>query len=149
MLLRLLLAWMHLLALGVGLGAVWARADALARLGRGGSLRRVFTTDTWWIAALSVWLLSGLVRVLAGLEKPAAYYAYNPLFWTKMGVFAVVFIAELWPMTTILQWGLWTRRGRVLDFSPALRLATLSRAQAVLVVLAAGLAAAMARGLGF
>lgn len=148
MLLPWVFAVLHLLALGIGLGAVWARARALSRLDDGGELDPVFTADAWWILALALWLVTGLVRAVAGLEKPGAYYVDNRLFWTKMAVFAAVFVIELRPMTTILQWGLWLGKGRPIDTRAAGRLAAISYVQAALVVVAAALAAAMARGFG-
>lgn len=47
--LRLALAALHLIALGTGLGAVWARARALAeRPLTLDVVRRAFVADTWW-----------------------------------------------------------------------------------------------------
>ena len=161
--LRWLFALLHLLALGIGLGAVWTRARLLARLDRGDGaapgegggrpdsgdrLDPVFTADAWWLLALTVWLATGLVRAIAGLEKPGAFYVHSPVFWTKMAVFTVIFVLELWPMTAILQWGLWRRRGRPFEAAGAQRLAAISYAQAALVVVAAGLAVGLARGMG-
>jgi len=48
MTIRWLLAAVHLLALGVGLGAVWARGRALQAQRDVPGLRRVFYADTWW-----------------------------------------------------------------------------------------------------
>lgn len=143
-----LFAVLHLLALAIGLPAIWIRARALGAVGRGGSLAPVFTADALWILALGLWLGTGLVRALAGLEMPAGDYARNGLFWTKMAVFALVFVVELWPMTVLLQWGFQTERGRTADLRAAPGLAVLSYAQALLVVAAAALAAAVARGHG-
>lgn len=141
-------AVLHLLALGIGLGSIWARASALRELGRGGSLRTVFTADTWWVVALTLWLVTGLVRAIAGLEKPGAYYMHNPLFWAKMVLASAVYVIELWPMAILIQWGIWLGKGRTLDTSAAPRLAFLSHVQAVLLVAILLLAAAMARGFG-
>lgn len=148
MLLRWLLAVLHLTALGIGLGAVWSRARALRRLERGGDLDPVFVADSWWLAALAIWLGTGLVRALAGLERPAGDYAHNDLFWIKMAIFSVIFVIELWPMTAILQWGRWRARGRPFRPAHSRRLARISELQAVLVLVAMALAAGMARGWG-
>jgi putative membrane protein len=148
---RWLLAGLHLLALGVGLGAVWVRAGALRDVGRGhaGSLRAVFTADTWWMAALTIWLVTGLARALAGLEKPGVYYLYNQLFWAKMALAAAVYVIELWPMAILIQWGIWLGKGRrPVDTGLARRLAIMSYAQAILVVGIVLTAAGMARGFG-
>jgi putative membrane protein len=147
---RWLLAVVHLLALGIGLGAIWVRAGALRELGRrgGGSLRTVFTADTWWMVALTLWLVTGLIRAIAGLEKPGAYYLHNQLFWVKMTLAAAVYIIELWPMAILIQWGIWVGKGRPVDTRLAPRLATMSYVQAALLVGIVLTAAAMARGFG-
>src|SRR6266511_1832568 len=53
MTIRWLLAALHLLALGIGLGAVWARGRALRDALDASGLRRAFHADAWWgIAAV-------------------------------------------------------------------------------------------------
>ena len=54
MTLRWLLAAAHLLALGIGLGAVWARARAVGSRGLDlGGIKRALIADAWWgVAAL-------------------------------------------------------------------------------------------------
>jgi hypothetical protein len=84
MTLRWLLAGLHLLALGVGLGAVWVRGRSLlSRLDERG-LHAVFLADMWWGIAAFIWIGTGLWRLLAGLEKDTSYYLHNHLFLTKM-----------------------------------------------------------------
>lgn len=143
-----LFATLHLLALGIGLGAVCARGAALRAHGRGGSLGPVFAADNWWVIALTLWLVTGLVRALAGLEKPGGYYLHNDLFWIKMVLAAAVYTLEVWPMATLIQWGIWLGRGRPLDTRAAPRLALISWVQAVLIVVILVLAVGMARGIG-
>jgi len=72
MVIRWVLAASHLLALGIGLGAVWARGRALRNQLDGTGLRRVFYADTWWGIAAMVWIGTGLVRAFAGFEKGSA-----------------------------------------------------------------------------
>jgi uncharacterized membrane protein len=79
MTIRWLLAAFHLLALGVGLGAVWARGHALqAQLDVPG-LRRVFYTDTWWgVAALArISFVQGILVVLMVLAATAMARGYG------------------------------------------------------------------------
>src|SRR5207247_5390021 len=59
MTIRWLLAAVHLLALGVGLGAVWARGRALQAPLDVPALRRVFSADTWWGIAAVLWIGTG------------------------------------------------------------------------------------------
>jgi len=88
MTIRWLLAAVHLLALGVGLGGVWARGRALQAPLDVPALRRVFSADTWWGIAAVLWIGTGLVRAFGGYEKGAFYYLHNHLFWAKMGLLA-------------------------------------------------------------
>jgi putative membrane protein len=149
MTLRWLLAAVHLLALGIGLGAVWARARSLG--GREldlGAVRRVLTADAWWGVAALLWVATGLVRLLAGTEKPTGYYLHNHAFWAKMALFIAILLLEIRPIVTFGRWRAAVRRGELPSLVPAAALARVSYVQAVLTVLMVLAATAMARGLG-
>jgi putative membrane protein len=146
---RWLLAAVHLLALGIGLGAVWARARSLG--GREldlGAVRRVLTADAWWGVAALLWVATGLVRLLAGTEKPTGYYLHNHAFWAKMALFIAILLLEIRPIVTFGRWRAAVRRGELPSLVPAAALARVSYIQAVLAVLMVLAATAMARGLG-
>lgn len=145
---RLLLAGFHLLGLGIGLGSVWARARALSSRLDPAGLRSVFLADSWWGAAALVWIITGVWRLLAGLEKTTSYYFQNHLFLTKMALLAVILGLEVWPMITLIAWRRRVMRGEQPDTRAAPLLARISYAQAGLVVLMVFLAVAMARGYG-
>src|SRR5688572_12529208 len=100
MLLRWFLATLHLLALGIGLGAVWVRAGALrGPLDRAG-LQRVFLADTFWGVAAGLWIVTGLWRAFGGVEKGTDYYLQNSVFLIKMGLLILILALEVWPMIT-------------------------------------------------
>ena len=148
--LRLALAVVHLVALGIGLGAVWARARSLAasRLDEG-SVRRALVADAWWGIAALLWIGTGLWRLLAGTEKATGYYLSNHVFHAKMGLLAVILLLELLPMATLVRW----RRAdaaTVAGENPpvARRIAAFSYVQAALVVGMVVAAVMMARGYG-
>jgi putative membrane protein len=145
---RWLLAMVHLLALGIGLGSVWARARSLRGPFDQGNLRRLFAADAWWGIAAILWIGSGLWRLLAGVEKPAAYYLDNHVFWLKMSALVAVLLLEIIPMLTLIRWRVETRRGIPVDARRAPTLASISYAQAVLVIIMVAAASAMARGIG-
>lgn len=149
MLLRWLLATLHLLALGMGLGAVWARARALRLSLDTPGLQRVFYADTLWGVAALLWMTTGLWRAFGGLEKGAAYYLHNHAFWTKMVLLGLILLLEIRPMMTLMRWRLLQARGQPLDTRTARGLARVSAVQALLVVAMVFAATAMARGLGF
>ena len=146
--LRWTLAAIHLVALGIGLGAVWARGRALAGALDGAGLRRVFTADSWWALAAILWIGTGLLRAFAGFEKGTAYYVHNHLFWAKMGLLALVLALEIRPMIQLIRWRVDLARGATVDTSAAPALARVSAVQALLVLLMVLAATAMARGFG-
>lgn len=145
---RWLLASTHLLALGIGLGSVWVRAQALRGTLDAEGLRRVFRADAWWGIAAVLWLATGAFRLLGGFEKGVAYYFQNHYFLAKMALFAAVFVLEVRPMGALIRWRAELARGRTPDTRSAGTLATLSTIEAILVVLIVLLATAMARGYG-
>jgi len=145
---RWLLAAFHLLALGVGLGAVWARGRALQGELDAAGLRRVFYADSWWGVAAFVWIGTGLVRAFGGFEKGSFYYLHNHAFWGKMGLLVVILGLELRPMVALIRWRRLVARGEIPDTRAASRFAQISFAQAALVVLMVLAATAMARGYG-
>jgi len=148
MIIRWLFAALHLLGLGIGLGAIWARGRALRSQLDAAGLRRVFYADTWWGIAAIIWIATGLTRAFGGLEKGSAYYLHNHVFWTKMLLLGVILILEIRPMVILIGWRRVAGRGGQPDTSAAPRLATVSYLQAVLVLLMILAATAMARGYG-
>jgi putative membrane protein len=147
MTLRWLVASLHLLGLAVGLGAILFRARLLRRIRSAEGLPDVFLADNLWALAALLWITTGLARAFAGLEKGTAYYLGQPLFWTKLALFLLVFLLELRPIVTLVRWRLALRRGAEVGLSAAPALAATSRVQAALVVVILLLATALARGL--
>jgi putative membrane protein len=143
-----LFAAVHLLALGIGLGAVWARGRALRGQLDTTGLHRAFYADTWWGIAAALWIATGLMRAFGGLEKGAAYYLHNHLFWAKMTLLGLILVLEVRPMLILIRWRKLAARGERPDTSVAPRLATISYVEAVLVILMVLTATAMARGYG-
>lgn len=148
MTLRWLLAFVHLLALPIGLSAVGARSRALKGVARGHSPHSAFVADTWWGIAALIWIATGLARYLGGIEKPTGYYNNNWVFIAKMAMLGVILVLEIWPMITLLRWRLYTKRQTPFDTSSARHLALISDVQGLLVFLMIAAAAAMARGIG-
>ena len=145
-LLRLLLAATHLLALGIGLGAVWARSRALRGIIDNAALRRAFAADAWWGVAAVLWLATGLTRLFAATEKSVDYYMRNPLFHVKMGLFLLVLALEIWPMITLIRWRRALGRNQSAAYGAARRIARISTIEAFLIVIIVFVAAALARG---
>jgi putative membrane protein len=148
MTIRWLFAALHLLALGIGLGAVWARGRALRSELDATGLRRTFYADTWWGIAAALWIATGLARALGGLEKGAAYYLHNHVFWAKMALLGLILVLEVRPMLILIRWRRLAARRERPDTRVAPRLANISYLEAVLVILMVLAATAMARGFG-
>jgi putative membrane protein len=145
---RWVAATLHLLALGIGLGAVWTRGRALRSALGPDDLRRVFLADAFWGLAAVLWISTGLWRLFGSLEKGTGYYMQNHLFLTKMALLVLILVLEIVPMMTLIRWRRSVARGATPDTRAAGRLAAISMVQVVLVVLMVFAATAMARGVG-
>ena len=143
------LSAVHLLTLGIGLGAIFARGRALRGLASGdaGAMKRLFFADNFWGVAAALWITTGLTRVFGAVEKSTDFYLYNVFFWIKMALFALVFALEVTPMVTFIRWRTELKRGRTPDTTVAARFIWINDAETALVVLIPFAAAAMARGL--
>ena len=139
---------LHVLALAIGLPAVFLRGRALKGPLDRVAVGRVLAADTVWGIAALLWLITGLLRAFAGLEKGTPFYLHSHMFWLKMVLFALVVVLELRPMMTFIRWRKQLRGGAMPDTSPARLLYKLTHAEMALVVLIVFVASFMARGFG-
>lgn len=149
--LRLFLAATHLIALGIGLGAVWVRASALRRPLDRAAMMRAFRADSWWGVAAVLWIATGLWRLFASTEKPTSYYMHNHVFYAKMAFLVIILVLEVGPMITLIRWRQIAGRGTSAwnpNPAEARRIARVSYVEAILVVAMVFAAVAMARGYG-
>lgn len=149
--LRASLSALHVLALGLGLGAVFARGRRLRDLVRAPedavARKRLLVADNLWGVAALLWIATGLLRAFGHIEKTPDFYLRNGFFWVKMGLFALVLALEILPMVTFIRWRIAGSRGPV-DVAGA-RLPLLVRLndlEVAIVVLIPFAAALMARG---
>jgi len=148
---RIVLAVIHLLALGIGLAAIYARARALNRAGdQPDALRRAFSADAWWGIAFLLWITTGLWRWFGSMEKSASYYMSNHIFYAKMGFLVLILLLEIWPIVTLTRWRRASSKGAL---PPTLgpigrRMARISDVQTLLVICMVVAAVMMARGYG-
>lgn len=149
---RITLAVIHLLALGVGVGAIFARARAASRLRQSAdALRAVFAADTFWGLAAVLWISTGLWRWLGSVEKSASYYMTNHIFLAKMGLLVILLAIELWPMITLIRWRIAAGRGTLDNAVVAAKGRMIARVSDVQMLLLVGMVIAatmMARGYG-
>lgn len=147
MMIRWLVAFLHLIALPTGFAAVIVRGSALrGRLDKPG-LDRVFRADSFWGLAAVLWISTGVARAFFGLEKGTTYYLTSTAFWAKMAFLLGILVLEVGPMSALIGWRRKNRRGETFDTSRASALSRISFIQAGLVVLMVIAATAMARGL--
>ena len=150
--LRITLAALHLVALGLGVSSVLARGTALRETPTRESFRRVFRADLIWGIAAALWIVTGLWRLFAETEKTVTFYFANHFFLTKMALLVVILAIELWAAITLGRWRRAIGRGESPEtvYSPnvARRIATISHVEATLVIIMVFLAVAMARGFG-
>jgi putative membrane protein len=144
-----LVSSLHLLALAIGLPAVFLRGRALKGPLDADGLRRLLAADNVWGVAAVLWIVTGLLRAFAGLEKGADFYLHSPLFWTKMALFLVVLLLEIRPMITFIRWRIKLGRRETVDTSVAPSLYTLNHIELAFVVVMVFVASLMARGVGF
>jgi putative membrane protein len=146
MLLRYLIATLHLLILAIGIAAVYGRWRALRDLRTVDGLVSVFHADNWYGIAAVGWVITGLWRAFGGLEKGSEHYLESHWFLGKMGLFGIVFLLELYPMITLIRWRLARKRGSTIAIGVAPVLASLTFLQLPLLVLMVFMATALARG---
>jgi putative membrane protein len=147
--LRWMLAALHLLGFGIGLGAIWARARSIS--GRPldlPALHRTFAADSWWGVSALVLIGTGLWRLLGATEKSTAYYLSNHVFITKMALLGIILVLELWPMVTLIRWRILVAKGGLPDPAPASAIARISYLQTLVLIGMVLAATAMARGMG-
>ena len=145
MLVSALLSAVHLLTLGLGLGAVFMRGRALARPLDDAGWQRLLAADNLWGIAAGLWIASGLGRVFFGGKEPAFYWR-NGFFWVKLALFGFVFALELTPMMTFLRVRSARRRHAALPRFSVEAYRRINSAEVVLVVAIVFVAAVMARG---
>src|SRR5688572_22008157 len=102
--LRIVLAATHLLALGIGLGAVLTRGTVLRGKLDAAAVGLAMRYDMLWGISALLWITTGVWRYLGSAEKATSYYNSNHLFLTKMGCLLLILILELKPMRTLGGW---------------------------------------------
>ncbi len=147
--LQIIIAYIHLLTLGLGFYAIWARANALKKLKDLEGLSEVFRADNYWGMAAGIWILSGLLRAFGGLEKGTVYYLHSTAFIIKMSLFLLVFIIEWTPMITLIKWRIKNKKGQSVDLSRASEFGLRSQIQLGLLTVIILFAVAITYGIWF
>ncbi|MEX6662920.1 DUF2214 family protein [Pseudomonas sp. NPDC078416] len=149
MLIKWVLAALHLLAFGFAIAAVLARGRALRRLRTDDprSFRDVFVVDNIWGVSAGILLITGAFRAFGGLEKGSYYYLHQPLFHLKMAAFVAMLALEVVPMFALIKWRIAFKKNQPIDTSLSRRFARISHMEALLMVIIVIAATGMARGI--
>jgi putative membrane protein len=139
---------LHMIGLALALPSVFLRGRALKGPLDAGGFRRLFAADNVWGLSALLLIVTGLLRAFGGLEKGTAFYWSSHLFWTKLSLFAIVLVLEIWPMVTFISWRRQLGRGVTPDTSRARTFYVLTHAEMALVIVNVFVASFMARGVG-
>ena len=145
----LVLAALHFILIFAIIGILGAEAGLVQDGMDGRQANRVAVLDRGYGAAAGLLLVVGFLRVFYG-ARGADFYLHNPVFWAKIGVFALAGALSVPPTIRFI---VWQRRVRK---EPSFRLAAadvrgvrrLIVAQLALLLVIPVLAGAMARGYG-
>lgn len=114
------------------------------------TVRRLSRYDlAYGLAALLV-LVAGFVRATHG-AKGWAFYADNPMFWIKIGLFVLIGLMSIAPTMSFRQWrkSLVGRPGAVIEAARVVSVRRWIDLELTLLALIPVAAAMMARGIGF
>jgi len=111
--------------------------------------KRIQTSDRWFGILAAIVLIVGFLRVYR-FEKGKAFYAANPFFRAKLGIFLVVGLLSIYPTIRYLKWRAQTKQGLapVLAANEYKAIVALLRIELVLLLATALCASLMARGVG-
>ena len=144
-----LLAYLHFTAILILASALGAEALLLRAQAGADTLRSLARADVLYGISSVVVIVTGLLRLFYG-AKGYAFYAANPVFWLKMGLFAAVGLLSIPPTLKFSRW----RRALAADaryLPPANEVAATRRLVFIelhLLALVPLAAVFMARGLG-
>ncbi|KVA12694.1 hypothetical protein WI41_04335 [Burkholderia latens] len=151
MIVRWLLAAVHLMAFGVAFAAIAGRNRALRRViasAQAADLPGVFKADAVWGLSALVLIATGLTRAFGGFEKGSAYYLHEPLFHVKMTALVLILLLEIAPMLGLIRWRIDARKQQMPDLDRARTYVRIGHWQALLVMVIVFAASGMARGIG-
>ncbi len=98
-----LLAYLHFTALLTLASALGAEALLLRAQAGANTLRALARADILYGVSSGVVVASGLLRLFYG-AKGYAFYTGNPVFWTKLGLFAAVGLLSIPPTLKFIRW---------------------------------------------
>tara|TARA_Y100001968_G_scaffold34043_1_gene26151 strand:- start:100 stop:588 length:489 start_codon:yes stop_codon:yes gene_type:complete len=142
-------AYIHYLSFMLCFGAlIYERVTLKVSPNRKEAISMVVADIIYGIAGIAL-LLSGIYRVMK-FGQGAEFYTHNPIFWTKIVVFALVGSLSLYPTITYVLWSIPLSKGTI----PVVKENMVSRLRLIINIELVGfasipfLATLMARGVG-
>tara|TARA_B100000214_G_scaffold238313_1_gene174348 strand:- start:98 stop:556 length:459 start_codon:yes stop_codon:yes gene_type:complete len=106
------IAYIHYLSFMLCFGAlVFERISLKSNPNREEALSMVIADVVYGIAGVAL-LISGIYRVIK-FGQGSEFYTHNPIFWTKIVIFALVGSLSLYPTITYILWAIPLSKGKL------------------------------------
>ncbi len=142
-------AYLHYLSFMICFGAlIFERVSIKVNPNKKQAISMVIADIIYGIAGIAL-LVSGIYRVIK-FGQGADFYTQNPIFWTKIIIFALVGSLSLYPTVTYILWAIPLSKGKLPEVSSRL----VSRLKLIINIELIGFssiplfATLMARGIG-
>jgi putative membrane protein len=112
------------------------------------TIRRLARIDMLYGIFALLLVIVGFGRAMHG-AKGWAFYSGNPVFWTKIALFALLGLLSIGPTVKFLRWKKATRNGGSIDAAQAASVRKWLHAELALLIPIPVAAAFMARGIGY
>ena len=142
-------AYVHYLSFMICFGAlVFERISIKINPNRKEAISMVVADIVYGIAGIAL-LITGIYRVIK-FGQGAEFYTGNPLFWTKIIIFALVGSLSLYPTVTYILWAIPLSKGKLPEVTSNLvtRLKIIINVELIGFSLIPFFATLMARGIG-
>ena len=142
-------AYIHYLSFMICFGAlIYERISLKINPNKKESISMVIADIFYGIAGIAL-LISGIYRVIK-YGQGADFYTQNPIFWTKMIIFALVGSLSLYPTITYILWAIPLSKGKLPEVTSSMvtRLKLIINIELVGFSLIPLFATLMARGIG-
>ena len=106
------IAYIHYLSFMLCFGAlVFERISLKSNPNREEAISMVIADVVYGIAGVAL-LISGIYRVIK-FGQGSEFYTHNPIFWTKIVIFALVGSLSLYPTITYILWAIPLSKGKL------------------------------------
>lgn len=143
---EILLRYIHFICILTIAGTLVAENIVIKKTISRSEINKLARIDSvYGLAALAL-VAAGLTLWLGSYGKPAEFYSHNPIFHAKLGLFAAVGIASIYPTVFFLK----QRKGDPADtIAVPVLIIRLLRLELILLAIIPLLAGLMAKGIGY